>query len=142
MSLQCELQLKTKQNIILTKSNDVQLRNDTIERQKRLIKELEEQAEAKIFDYERSLNAERSTLQLKIDDLNLKIVALESDKHGLGQKKTLFQMEIEKLNAIVSSLEFGKKVLTEEAALRTAQIVELKAVREKYSELIREHRFL
>jgi calcineurin-like phosphoesterase len=89
VGLECELQLKAKENIILTKSNDVQLRNETIERQKRLIKELEEQAEARIIDYERSLTAERNALQLKIDDLSLKISALEGDKVGLAQKNAL-----------------------------------------------------
>lgn len=89
VGLECELQLKAKENIILTKANDVLLRNDTIERQKRLIKELEKQAEARIIDYERTIAAERNTLQLKIDDLHLRMVSVEGDKQGLAQKNAL-----------------------------------------------------
>jgi hypothetical protein len=83
------LQFKAKESIILTKNNDVQLRNDTIERQKRLIKELEEQSEARMLDFERSLTAERHILQLKIDDLNNKILSIEVEKDRIDQKNSL-----------------------------------------------------
>ena len=60
-------EIKAKDNIILTKNNDLKMRGDTIERQKKLIKQLEEQAEARMFDFEKSLMNERTSLQLKID---------------------------------------------------------------------------
>lgn len=54
------------------------MRSENIERQKKLIKELENQAEAKLFQFEKSLSTERSALQLKIDEQKSKRLALES----------------------------------------------------------------
>lgn len=48
------------------------MRGDTIDRQKKMIRELEDQAENKLFDFEKSLTAERTTLQTKIDDFKSK----------------------------------------------------------------------
>ena len=47
--MESELQIKAKDNIILGKNNDLVMRSENIERQKKLIKELENQAEAKLF---------------------------------------------------------------------------------------------
>jgi hypothetical protein len=54
------------------------LRTDSIDRQKKLIKELEGQAENKLFEFEKSLTAERITLQAKIDEAKSKLVVSES----------------------------------------------------------------
>lgn len=46
-----DLQGKTKDAIILGKNNDLKMRGDTIDRQKKMIRELEDQAENKLFQF-------------------------------------------------------------------------------------------
>lgn len=62
------------------------MRSDTIDRQKQLIKELEDQAEAKLFEFEKSLTSERNSLQLKIDDLKNKKTVIDKEKEELKIK--------------------------------------------------------
>lgn len=62
------------------------MRSDTIDRQKQLIKELEDQAEAKLFEFEKSLTSERNSLQLKIDDLKNKTTVIDKEKEELKIK--------------------------------------------------------
>lgn len=81
MKYEYDLQAKAKDNIILGKTADVKLRNDTIERQKKLVKELEEQAEAKLFEFEKSLNSERNAFQVKLDELKTKTAVIEGEKN-------------------------------------------------------------
>ena len=62
------------------------MRSDTIDRQKQIIKELEDQAEAKLFEFEKSLTSERNSLQLKIDDLKNKKTVIDKEKEELKIK--------------------------------------------------------
>ena len=62
------------------------MRSDTIDRQKQLIKELEDQAEAKLFEFEKSLSTERKRLQVKIDDLKNKKKVIDKEKEELKIK--------------------------------------------------------
>lgn len=62
------------------------MRSDTIDRQKQIIKELEDQAEAKLFQFEKSLTSERNSLQLKIDDLKNKKTVIDKEKEELKIK--------------------------------------------------------
>lgn len=61
-----QLQIKTKEAILVGKNNDLKLRTETIERQKQLIKELEDQAQDKLFDFQKSLSNERNQYETKI----------------------------------------------------------------------------
>lgn len=45
------------------------------------MKELEEQAEAKLFEFEKSLNSERNAFQIKLDELKTKTAVIEGEKN-------------------------------------------------------------
>jgi hypothetical protein len=83
------LQGKTKDSIILGKNNDLKMRGDTIDRQKKMIRELEDQAETKLFDFEKSLSADRNSLQVKIDELKAKNGLVVKEKEDLNIKISL-----------------------------------------------------
>ncbi len=70
------------------------MRSQNIERQKKLIKELQNQAEAKLFQFEKSLSTERNALQVKIDEQKTKKLALESEKEEMKNKNFILLEEI------------------------------------------------
>lgn len=70
------------------------MRSQNIERQKKLIKELQNQAEAKLFQFEKSLSTERNALQVKIDEQKTKKLALESEKEEMKNKNLVLLEEI------------------------------------------------
>jgi hypothetical protein len=90
----------------LGKTADVKLRNDTIERQKKLVKELEEQAEAKLFEFEKSLNSERNVFQIKLDELKAKTAAIEGEKNEQIFKAATLSEDVAKLEAAISTMEY------------------------------------
>ena len=121
---------------------DLKSKNDQIEREKRLVDELERTGQNRIYEFERTLHNEKTSWKSKLDDLKGRYEKLEREKAKSQEEVNNLKGENEKLKSNISKLEYDKRVLNEEVESLKVEVKDLKVIKDKYHDLLREHKLL
>lgn len=97
---------------------------------------------AKLFEWEKVAQGERAAAKNRQDELKEKIARLQDERTALTQKARELEEKLEERRSEIVRLDYDKKVLAQNYDSLLKETEELKATREKYLELVREHKLL
>ena len=89
------------------------MKDDRIQREQKLVDDLEKSLQIKMMEYERALQNEKNEWKSKNDDLKMIIESLEREKARLEDELKDSKNETEKIKSYVIKIEYDKKVMNQ-----------------------------
>ena len=107
-----------------------------------MIEDLEKAMSNKMFEWEKVQQGDRAAAKAKQDELKEKMGKVQEEKAAGVLRIRELEEKLEEKRSEVVRIEYDKKVLTQNYDSLFKEVEELKATREKYLELTREHKLL
>ena len=111
--MEYERDMKQKVEALNQKEMEIKVKHDHLEREKRLVDELEKAAQNKIYEFERTLQSERNLWKGKLEEMKTKADKAEKDKQNIEEELKDAKSELDRTKNTIIKLEYEKKILAQ-----------------------------